>query len=64
MEATENLIGTAEAAKILGKSHRTVHRLVESGALSPAMTAPGGFKGAFLFRRSDIEAVATNRAAA
>ncbi len=61
MEPNENLIGTAEAAKILDKSHRTVHRLVESGALSPAFTAPGGFKGAFLFRRSDIEAIKAER---
>jgi hypothetical protein len=52
--ATE-LIGTAEAARVLGKSHRTVHRLVESGALVPALIAPGGFKGAFLFARADVE---------
>lgn len=55
MEPTHNLIGTAEAAQMLGKSHRTVHRLVESGQLVPALTAPGGFKGAFLFKREDVE---------
>jgi len=64
MEPSENLIGTAEAAKILSKSHRTVHRLVESGALVPAMTAPGGFKGAFLFRRGDVDALKAEREAA
>lgn len=54
---TTDLIGTADAAAILGKSPRTVHRLVESGDLVPAMVAPGGFAGAFLFHRSDIEAL-------
>ena len=57
------LIGSAEAARILGKSPRTVHRLVEAGNLTPAMTAPGGRAGAFLFRRSDVEALAKSAAA-
>lgn len=55
MEPPTNLIGTAEVARLLGKSHRTVHRLVESGDLVPVLTAPGGFKGAFLFSREDVE---------
>lgn len=55
---TSDLIGTVEAARILGKSPRTVHRLVESGQLTPAITAPGGFAGAFLFDRTDVEALA------
>ena len=54
----DQLIGTAEAARILEKSPRTVHRLVETGELTPAMTAPGGRAGAFLFNRSDIERLA------
>lgn len=54
---TSDLIGSAEAARILGKSPRTIHRLVQSGALKPALTAPGGFAGAYLFDRSDIEAL-------
>jgi hypothetical protein len=49
------LIGSSEAAQLLGKSSRTVHRLVESGVLVPAMTAPGGAAGVFLFRRTDVE---------
>lgn len=52
------LIGTAEAARILDKSHRTIHRLVKSGDLIPAMTAPGGPSGVFLFRKADVEALA------
>ena len=60
---TNELIGSAEAARLLGKSPRTVHRMVESGALVPAMTAPGGFKGTYLFRRADVEAVSKVSAA-
>lgn len=61
MESPDNLIGTAEAAQILRKSHRTVHRLVEAGALTPVLTAPGGFKGAYLFSRADVEALVAAR---
>lgn len=57
------LIGTAEAARILDKSHRTIHRLVKSGDLIPAMTAPGGPSGVFLFNRADVERLAKERAA-
>lgn len=55
MNTTDDLIGTTEAARILGKSPRTVHRLVHAGQLTPAVTAPGGYAGTFLFKRSDIE---------
>jgi excisionase family DNA binding protein len=51
----DELIGSAEAARILGKSPRTVHRLVKAGTLTPAHVAPGGFVGSFLFNRSDVE---------
>lgn len=64
MTDPENLIGTAEAARILDKSNRTVHRLVDSGLLVPALVAPGGFKGTFLFRRSDVERIKAEREAA
>ena len=57
------LIGTAEAARLLGKSHRTIHRLVESGALVPALVAPGGRKGAYLFNAQDVERIASEVAA-
>lgn len=55
---TDKLIGTAEAARILGKSHRTIHRLVNDGDLPVAITAPGGRVGTFLFMRSDVERLA------
>lgn len=58
MPRTPDLIGTAEAARILNKSHRTVHRMVKAGRLTPAMKAPGGFAGTFLFDRVEVENLA------
>ena len=52
-----DLIGSAEAATLLGKSPRTVHRMVEAGTLKPAITAPGGFRGTYLFKRRDVERI-------
>lgn len=58
METTApDLIGSAEAARILGKSPRTVHRMVKAGDLTPVMTAPGGFAGTYLFSRAEVERV-------
>jgi excisionase family DNA binding protein len=62
MPRTPDLIGTAEAARILNKSHRTVHRMVKAGRLVPAMKAPGGFAGAFLFDRAEVDALAKEAA--
>jgi len=56
--AQTELIGTAEAARLLFCSHRTVHRMVKAGELTPAHVAPGGPAGIFLFNRSDVEALA------
>tara|TARA_R100001244_G_scaffold6385_9_gene7513 strand:+ start:3010 stop:3222 length:213 start_codon:yes stop_codon:yes gene_type:complete len=53
----DELIGTAEAATILGRDRRTVQRHVLSGALVPAHTLPGR-TGAHLFRRGDVLALA------
>lgn len=50
-----DLIGTAEVARILGKSPRTVHRMVKDGRLEVAQTIPGGYVGVWLFRRADVE---------
>lgn len=58
-----DLIGTAEVARILGKSPRTIHRLVQAGELVPTVIAPGGHHGAYLFRREDVEALAQEMAA-
>lgn len=48
------LITTAQVAERLGKTPRTVQRMVASGALVPAATFPGK-TGANLFDPSDID---------
>lgn len=56
------LIGTAEAAALLGKSPRTVARMALDGRLQPAIRVPG-YRGPLLFDRTYIETLA-NKAAA
>ena len=63
MTSPADLIGSAEAARILGRSPRTVHRLVTSGALVPVTVTPAGPHGAYLFRRADVEALREETAA-
>lgn len=57
------LIPTAEVAQILGRDVRTVHRMVESGRLTPALKIPGR-TGAYLFDQHDVEQLAAERSAA
>lgn len=61
--STPDLIGTTEAARLIGKSPRTVHRLVKDGKLTPVVIAPGGFAGSYLFNRADVERVKGEAAA-
>jgi excisionase family DNA binding protein len=63
MPNSPDLIGSTEAARILGKSLRTVHRMVLDGKLTPEFTAPGGPHGAHLFKRADVEALAEDAVA-
>lgn len=63
MPTTEDLVGTAEAGRILGKTARTVQRMVTSGALVPVVTLPGK-TGAFLFKREDVERIKASRESA
>ena len=52
------LIGTRAVAELLGKSVPTVNRLVNEGAIPTAgkIEASNG-RGAWLYRRTDIEAL-------
>lgn len=59
MTNTEHLISTAEAAQVLGKSTRTIYRMVNAGTLAPAIIAPGGRVGSYLFNRADVERAKT-----
>jgi len=50
-----DLIGTDEAAQLLGVSKPTVKRRARAGLLTVAVKMPGQ-TGAYLFHRADIEA--------
>lgn len=56
MQSLDDLIGTAEAARILQTSTRTVHRRVYDGTLKIALKVSGG-QGVWLFNRADVEAL-------
>lgn len=57
-----NLIGAAEAARLLKCSRATVQRRALAGTLPIAHRGPGR-TGAYLFDRAEIQAVAAERAA-
>ena len=57
---SQHLIGTAEAAQLLGVDRSTLTRRVATGMLEPALTIPG-YRGDFLFDRADIEALAAEK---
>lgn len=51
------LVGTAEAAKMLGRSPRYIQRLAEKGKLPVAVKMPGQ-SGAYLFDRALVATLA------
>jgi excisionase family DNA binding protein len=53
---TDDLIGTAEAAELLGVSLPTIKRKAQNGLLPVAHKMPGE-TGAYLFHRADVEAL-------
>lgn len=59
--SSSDLIGTADAAEIMGVSVRTVKRLAQIGEL-PHHTKMPGSSGAYLFLRRDVEAARDQRA--
>lgn len=59
MPPDEDLITATEAGHIIGKSARTVQRMIPTGDLVPVRKLPGP-NGAYLFRRSDVEALAAS----
>lgn len=50
------LLTSPQAGAILGKSARTVQRMADAGDLPYAQKLPGP-NGAYLFRRSEVEAL-------
>lgn len=63
MPDLDDLLTTAQAAEILGKTPRTVQRMVAAGLLTPATTLPGK-TGAHLFDRAEVERLAAEGVAA
>lgn len=63
MTAAEDFISTATVAEILGESARTVVRKAQTGQIPIAVKAPG-IRGAYLFDRAAIEALAKGEVAA
>ena len=55
-----DLVGTSDAAKILGVTSATVTRMVASDQLTPAGRL--GDSGAFVFHRADVLTLAEKRA--
>lgn len=56
MSDGDTLLTSPQAGLILNKSARTVQRMADAGELPVAQKLPGP-NGAYLFRRSDIEAL-------
>lgn len=56
------LLTSPQVGQMIGRSARTVHRLVEAGRLVPAQRLPGP-NGPMLFRRADVEALLASHAA-
>lgn len=52
----DDLLTSTQAGVILGKSGRTVTRMGDAGKIRIAQKLPGP-NGAYLFRRSDVEAL-------
>ena len=63
MTSASDFIGSTEATRILNIDKATLSRWVTSGVLTPAHKLPSR-NGAFLFHRTDIEALAAERASA
>ena len=57
-----DLLMTAQAAEIVGKSVPTINRWAAEGVLPPAQKLPGR-TGAYLFERSEVERVRDEYAA-
>lgn len=57
------LIGTPEAARMLGKHRSTFSRLVKAGDIKPVMRL-GGDNGPMLFDPADVARIIADRSAA
>lgn len=58
-----DLLGTVEAAAVIGVQRSTLSHWIAKGRISPAMKLPGT-TGALLFERAEVERVRDEYAAA
>lgn len=63
MSNLDSLLTAAQVAELRGVQPKTVHRWAESGRLPVATKLPG-LRGAYLFRREDVEALAAEESVA
>ena len=56
-----DLIGSAEACRILGRDKATLSRWIGDGRLTPVHQLPGK-NGAYVFRRADVDTLAQQEA--
>lgn len=59
--AIDDLLTTSEVCETLEVGTSTISRWVADGRLAPARKLPG-LRGAFLFRRADVDALKTEAA--
>lgn len=62
--ATPSLIGSQEAAAILGVDRSTLNRMIRRGEVTPLTKLGDGRTAAWAFDRAQIEALAAERGAA
>jgi hypothetical protein len=55
------VVFTAEVAHMFDVTPSGISRMVKRGALTPVQRAPGS-RGALMFRRADVETLASERA--
>ena len=60
-DTPDDLVDTKVALRLLKRSSpKTISRLVKAGKLTPAVKAPG-IRGAYMFRRGDVEELALSK---
>lgn len=59
--AKPDWVNTAQAARMLAMSLRSIHRFAEDGTLVPVMRVTDSPNGAYLFERADVEKLAKQR---
>jgi predicted DNA-binding transcriptional regulator AlpA len=62
MPNNDALLTAPQVGALLGKSARTIHRMVEAGTIVAAQKLPGP-NGSYLFRLTDVESAMARQSA-